>query len=145
MPEAPRGYCLSGHNTVRLAVRAELVEAHSPFDRLRANELKRTALSQAMPCQAASAVQLVARRQKNVGRVQPAEQPLNRAVPNPSRSRIPRAGCAFSKHHAGCTTHSGYGITAEGRPQSFVARSSNGWPSSRRANEAGGRYPPYVK
>ena len=31
-------------NTVRLAVRAELVEAHSPFDRLRANELKRTAL-----------------------------------------------------------------------------------------------------
>ena len=36
----------SGHNTVRLAVRAEPVEAHSPFDRLRANELKRTALSQ---------------------------------------------------------------------------------------------------
>ena len=33
------------HNTVRLAVRAELVEAHSPFDRLRANELKRTALT----------------------------------------------------------------------------------------------------
>ena len=31
-------------NTVRLAVRAELVEAHSPFDRLRANELKRTVL-----------------------------------------------------------------------------------------------------
>ena len=34
----------AGHNTVRLAVRAELVEAHSPFDRLRANELKRTVL-----------------------------------------------------------------------------------------------------
>ena len=31
-------------NTVRLAVRAEQVEAHSPFDRLRANELKRTVL-----------------------------------------------------------------------------------------------------
>ena len=31
-------------NTVRLAVRAELVEAHSPLDRLRANELKRTVL-----------------------------------------------------------------------------------------------------
>ena len=31
-------------NTVRLAVRAELVEAHLPFDRLRANELKRTVL-----------------------------------------------------------------------------------------------------
>ena len=31
-------------NTVRLAVRAELVEAHSPFDRLSPNELKRTAL-----------------------------------------------------------------------------------------------------
>ena len=31
-------------NTVRLAVRAELVEAHSPFDRLRANKLKRTVL-----------------------------------------------------------------------------------------------------
>ena len=38
----------SGHNTVRLAVRAELVEAHSPFDRLRANELKRTALGPKM-------------------------------------------------------------------------------------------------
>ena len=36
----------SGRNTVRFAVRAELVEAHSPFDRLRANELKRTALRQ---------------------------------------------------------------------------------------------------
>ena len=35
---------LTGPNTVRLAVQAELVEAHSPFDRLRANELKRTAL-----------------------------------------------------------------------------------------------------
>ena len=34
----------SNPNTVRLAVRAELVEPHSPFDRLRANELKRTAL-----------------------------------------------------------------------------------------------------
>ena len=31
-------------NTVRLAVRAELVEAHAPFDRLRVNALKRTAL-----------------------------------------------------------------------------------------------------
>ena len=31
-------------NAVRLAVLAELVEAHSPFDRLRANELKRTVL-----------------------------------------------------------------------------------------------------
>ena len=31
-------------NTFRLAVLAELVEAHSPFDRLRANELKRTVL-----------------------------------------------------------------------------------------------------
>ena len=38
-----RGLAWCG-NTVRLAVRAELVEAHSPFDRLRANELKRTAL-----------------------------------------------------------------------------------------------------
>ena len=36
----------SGLNAVRLAVRAELVEAHSPFDRLRANELKRTVLGQ---------------------------------------------------------------------------------------------------
>ena len=36
-------------NTVRLAVRAELVEAHSPFDRLRANELKRTALCVVSP------------------------------------------------------------------------------------------------
>ena len=36
----------SSPNTVRLAVRAELVEAHSPFDRLRANELKRTVLNQ---------------------------------------------------------------------------------------------------
>ena len=34
----------SALNTVRLAVRAELVEAQSPFDSLRANELKRTAL-----------------------------------------------------------------------------------------------------
>ena len=33
-----------GHNTVRLAVRAEPVETHSPFDVPRANELKRTAL-----------------------------------------------------------------------------------------------------
>ncbi len=33
-----------GLNIVCLAVRAEPVEAHSPFDRLRANELKRTAL-----------------------------------------------------------------------------------------------------
>ena len=33
-------------NTVRLAVRAELVEAHAPFDRLRVNALKRTALGQ---------------------------------------------------------------------------------------------------
>ena len=33
-----------GSPNKRLAVRAELVEAHSPFDRLRANELKRTAL-----------------------------------------------------------------------------------------------------
>ena len=31
-------------NTVRLAVRAELVEAHLPFDRLRASALNRTAL-----------------------------------------------------------------------------------------------------
>ena len=31
-------------NSVRLAVRAELVEAHSPFDRLRANALNRTVL-----------------------------------------------------------------------------------------------------
>ena len=38
----------SSLNTVRLAVRAELVEAHSPFDKLRANELKRTALSQVL-------------------------------------------------------------------------------------------------
>ena len=36
----------SGLNTVRLAVRAELVEAHSPFDRLRANVLNRTVLGQ---------------------------------------------------------------------------------------------------
>ena len=36
----------SGLNAVRLAVLAELVEAHSPFDRLRANELKRTVLGQ---------------------------------------------------------------------------------------------------
>ena len=35
-------------NAVRLAVLAELVEAHSPFDRLRANELKRTVLRQAL-------------------------------------------------------------------------------------------------
>ena len=35
-------------NIVRLAVRAEPVEAHSPFDRLRANELKRTALRRAL-------------------------------------------------------------------------------------------------
>ena len=34
-----------GSSNKRLAVRAELVEAHSPFDRLRANELKRTALA----------------------------------------------------------------------------------------------------
>ena len=50
----PRGRLVAAHgrvgysgryrNTVRLAVRAELVEAHSPFDRLRANGLKRTAL-----------------------------------------------------------------------------------------------------
>ena len=33
-------------NTVRLAVRAELVEAHALFDRLRVNALKRTALGQ---------------------------------------------------------------------------------------------------
>ena len=38
----------SGSNTAQLAVRAELVEAHSPFDRLRANELKRTALGQVL-------------------------------------------------------------------------------------------------
>ena len=38
----------SGLNTVRLAVRAEPVEAHSPFDKLRANELKRTALGQVL-------------------------------------------------------------------------------------------------
>ena len=38
----------SGLNTVRLAVWAEPVEAHSPFDRLRANELKRTALGQVL-------------------------------------------------------------------------------------------------
>ena len=35
-------------NTVRLAVRA--VEAHSPFDRLRVNELKRTALIHVLHC-----------------------------------------------------------------------------------------------
>ena len=46
MPRSIRCYrfCRSRYNTVRLAVRAELVEAHSPFDRLGANELKRTAL-----------------------------------------------------------------------------------------------------
>ena len=39
-------------NAVRLAVLAELVEAHSPFDRLRANALKRTALGSALPVKA---------------------------------------------------------------------------------------------
>ena len=39
-----RALRVHGDNTVRLAVRAELVEAHSPFDTLRANALNRTAL-----------------------------------------------------------------------------------------------------
>ena len=34
----------AGLNAVRLAVLAELVEAHSPFDRLRENALNRTVL-----------------------------------------------------------------------------------------------------
>ena len=45
MPVCWRG---SIRNTVRLAVRAELVEAHAPLDRLRVNALKRTALSLVM-------------------------------------------------------------------------------------------------
>ena len=76
-----------------------------------------------MPCQAASAVRIVARRQKNVRRVQPAEQPLNRATPNPSRSRISRAGCALAKHHAGCTTNSGHRHHGR-RPATIIRRAA---------------------
>ena len=82
--------------------------------------------SQAMPCQAASAVRIVARRQKNVGRVQPAEQPRNRAMPNPS-VRVFRARDAHWQNILlGVQPIPVIGITADGHNHSSRAARAAG-------------------